>query len=435
MNPGRRRAGWPSGLLLRRLALALWLLPGCSGPQIPDAPVDGRCAEAEPLQWATLASPAIPVLPFQARALYDLDARDQAVPFQPGPCADCAAVVSWPDPARRSGGPEGFERLGNRSFVYDNALTALLRVDEGKAESARRILDTLVALQRPDGAWGFSFALRDDGFYNAGYVRTGTVAWVLTAMAAFERVVGGGRYLGAMRRAGQWLAAQRDPATGLLRGGRGEWVSDGAQFRPDHEVRWASTEHNVDAVFALRSAAIADPSFAWLDADALAAAVEARLFLADEGRYGRGLQTEGPDRAIALDAAGTWTALFEIARGRTDRARAVLAFVDKTLGSVQRGWRIWRPGDTTDATVWFVEGSVARAMALHRLGDAAAARRDLMQLARWACVGGVPLLYASHWVKDFPMSPAAAPTAWFVLAARELEGLGTVGLWRDPLRP
>lgn len=417
------------------MAINLGLLAACTGPQILPSAKDGRCADAEPLQWATLASASIQVVPFQTRALYDLDARDQTVPFLPGPCEDCAAVVSWPAPSRQPGGPDGFARLANRSFVYDNALTALLRVNEGKHDDARKLLDTLVALQRPDGAWGFSFALRDDGFYNAGYVRTGTVAWVLTAMAAYERTVASGRYRAAMRRTGAWLAAQRDATTGLLRGGRGEWLNDGTQFRPEHEILWASTEHNVDAVFALRSAAIADTGFAWLDANALATAVETRLYLPDEARYGRGLQTTGTDRAVALDAAGTWSALFEIARGRTDRARALLRFVDTSLGSEQDGWRIWRPGDTTDTEVWFIEGSVARAMALARLGDVAAARHDLRQLAQWACVGGVPLLYASQWVRDFPMSPAVAPTVWFVMAARELEGLHGIGLWREPLRP
>lgn len=427
----RRAQPWPVGL---GLGLAL-LFAACSGPQIPPHPRQGRCAEAEPLQWATLASAAIHVVPFQSRSLYDLDAKDQAVPFLPGPCVDCVAVVSWPAPTREPGGPEGFERLGNRSFVYDNALTALLRVDEGKTESARHLLDTLVALQRSDGAWGFSFALRDDGYYNAGYIRTGTVAWVLTALAAYERIVADGRYLQAMRRAGGWLAAQRDPVSGLLRGGRGEWVNDGAQFRPDHEVGWASTEHNIDAAFALRAAAMADPAFAWLDAEALARAIETKLFLADEGRYSRGLQANGPDRTVALDAAGTWSALFEVARGRGERARALLGFVGRTLGIVLEGWRVLRPGDTTYDEVWFVEGSVARAMVLARLGDMDAARRDLVQLAQWACVGGVPLLYASSWVKDFPKSPAVAPTVWFVLAAREFEGLGSVGLWRASLRP
>jgi len=87
-------------------------------------------------------------------------------------------VVSYPEPRRYGGGPTSFERMAGRSFVYDNALYVLLRSFEGQEVAARQVLQTIAALQRPDGAWGFSFNIRGDGFYNVDYVRTGAVAWV-----------------------------------------------------------------------------------------------------------------------------------------------------------------------------------------------------------------------------------------------------------------
>lgn len=413
--------------------LPLSLLAGCGGGLVVTPPADGRCASAEPWSWATAASDALQTRPFRRRQLYDLDANNKPVPFEPGPCADCAAVVSYPAPTRHPGGPDGLERLVDRSFTYDNALYALLRVEEGRKSAARAVLDTLAALQRVDGAWGFSFAIEHDGFYNLGYVRSGAVAWVLYAMARYERRYGEGRYRVAMRRAAGYLRDRLEPNVGLILGGYGRWSADGASFEPLARADWASTEHNIDAAFALRAAALADPEGGYLDGARLAAAIAERLFLGADGHYARGARPDGLDAEPALDAVGTWSALLDVQRGDAARAAAVLAATDRLLGGVDGPWRIWRPGDDNPAQTWFVEGSVARAIALHRLGRSEQARADLAQLARWACAGGVPLTYASRWAKDFPVTPAVAPTVWFVFAAREVLGIAPPSLWAESL--
>ncbi len=416
-----------SGLLA--CVTVLVALAACGAPlRDVSLPADGRCDHATPAEWAPRASASLTTAPFTDRTPYDVGGNGAAIRLSPLRCTECSAVRSYPHPRRWPGGPEGIERMADRSFVYDNALFALLRLGEGEVAPARQVLDALAALQTDDGAWGFSFAIADDTFYNVAYQRTGVVAWVLLAMARYEAQKGEGRYVAAMRRAGAWLRDRHDRGTGLLRGGRGRWVEDGARFEPDHAVVWASTEHNIDAYFALREAARVDSAADYLDATALADAIEARLWMPSAGIYGRGWRNGGIDAVVALDAAGTWSALFELARGRPERAAALLKRVDQLLGARVGAWRIWRPGDEQVSRAWFVEASVARALVLHRLGRAAEAAADLDQLARWACAGGTPLLYSSSWAKDFPMAPAVAPTAWFGLVAREVLG-GEAWLW------
>ncbi len=380
-----------------------------------------------------MASQSLRVAAFAERPLYDVDGKGGATKLPTPSCPDCAAVVSYPDPNRHRGGPGGFERMANRSYTYDNALVALVRIGEGRHRDARRILATLAALQRSDGGWGFSFNIRGDGFYNAGYVRSGVVAWILYAFARYTELSGDRAFVPVMRKAGGWLAARRDPRNGLIRGGLGRWLLGGRRYEPGFVATWASTEHNVDAWFALRLAARVDPAGRWLSHAGLGAAIHQHLWLPDEGRFARGTDGAKVDRVTALDAAGTWSALFAVASGRPERARGGLTWASRTLGFNEAGWRAHRPDNEVSERLWFVEASVARSMALSRLGDQQAAVADVGQLAQWACVRGVPLAYSSRWVKDFPLTPAAAPTAWFVLAAREVGGASAPFLWRARL--
>lgn len=418
-------------LLMAHLVVSMGLL-GCA-TRI-ERPGFGRCDDANPSFWAKQASASLRTAPYVGRRVYDVAASGRPVAFRRGDVpADSRAVVSYPAPGKFSGGPAGFERLGNRSFVYDNALFVLLRTWEGSQDQARQVLQTLVALQRPDGAWGFSFNIEGDGFYNAGYVRTGAVAWVTYAFALYTVRFGDRRFVGTLRKAGQWLIGQVDGKTGLLRGGQGKWGEGGASFEPMYEADWASTEHNVDAYFAIKALAQADPASNWprrLSAERLARTIQGRLFMPVQGRYAQGLQPAGLDKKSALDAAGTWSALFEIDRGRPAVVDRLLAWVDQRHGIDVDGWRGYLPyADDDGPEVWFVEGSVARAIALHRRGRREEALAMVRELSTYACASGVPLAYANRWAKDFPLSPAVAPTVWYVLAVEEIWNHNAPFLW------
>jgi len=401
---------------------------GCAAPVV--SPTDkARCARPDPVAEAKRAVAALRVVSFKSRPMYDVGAGRKSVTFTPrdaGP--DARAVITFPFPDKFDGAPNGFERLKWRSYTYDNALYALWHTANGNQEDAAEILATLAALQRLDGAWGFSFDVRHGSFYNAGYVRTGAVAWVTYAFAMYAEAFDDDRFAGPTVRGAKWLDRQVDAKTGLLRGGSGRWIDGGKSFEPGYVADWSSTEHNVDAYFAFK--ALRHAGFQTrTDPAALATLIAARLYLQDEGRYAQGLQPTGHDRISALDAAGTWTALFDVSRGANKRAVSALAWVDRVHGVNDGGWRGYKPYQR-GPNVWFVEGSIARALADHRLGRKQRARAFVSEVAQLACIAGGPLLYSTSWAPDFPATPAAAPTLWFALTVREVSAGKQPFLWR-----
>lgn len=350
--------------------------------------------------------------------------RQAAVPVVAGRLPPGAqAVLSYPYPERFAGADAGFAELANRSFVYDDALALLWASERGDVLLARALAETLSALQLPDGAWGFSFAVFGDGFYNAGYVRAGTVAWVVYALARYQHLSGDRQFANTLERGLLWLIGQTN-AQGLVRAGRGRWI-DGKLFDPDYDARFAATEHQIDAWFAYLAATAADPELSTRlelpKARArLAAAMDTHLWRPDEERYAQGKDGDKQDDHSALDAAGSWAALYDAARDRPGRAQAALAWVQREHATVSQGWPGLRPYVPDPPDTWFVEGSLAVALAWWRLGERQTALEAFAPAVQLACAGGVPLVYAPDWHTDFPLSPAAAPTLWFLLVGREL---------------
>ncbi len=420
--------------LFATLSLAT-ALGSCGAPI--GRPTEGPCAAADPRVQAEKARASLVFRGFRARPMYDVDFDGRPVPFLPRAApADSQAVVSYPDPQRHPGG-EGLEHLSGRSFVYDDALAALMLTAEGDRAGARRILQTLAALQRPDGAWGFSFEIQGDGFYNFQYVRSGAVAWCVYAFARYVERFGDPHMLLPAIRGGEWLLRQRDPQTGLVRGGFGRWL-DAQRFDPQFVADWASTEHQVDTWFALHALAAADPSGRWAilaGVDTVGSAVEANLFMHRQERYAQGRQlggtsVTGHDPESALDAAGVWTALYAVAQRRPHDADSLLEWVDRHHRFDLDGWTAWRPYIESPPETWFVEGSLAIGLVHHRLGRNDEARAFLGQFAQLSCLEEGPLVYSPRWHADFPLTPAAAPTLWFVMVTREIYG-GERFLWGE----
>ena len=369
--------------------------------------------------------------------MYDLDAQNRPVPVAVGALpADARAVVGFPAPARFDGADPGFARLADRAFLYDNALALLWLTHTGHAAEARQLVATLVALQRADGAWGFGFSTAaDDSFYNAAYVRTGTVAWVVYALAHYRQTSGDHAADVALDRGVRYLLAQRDPQTGLLRGGRGRWRTASA-FEPDWPADFAATEHQIDSWFALRAVDLAWPTLGTQlhlrdEAARLAQATDRWLWLPNEKRFAQGRQGPKLDLESALDASGTWAALWLIARGERSRANDVLAWVARVHAVEVDGWPGWRPYRDEPPVTWFVEGSLAIPLARHRLGQHADVATLWQTVLELVCVGGVPVVYASHWATDFPLTPAAAPSLWFLVVGQELGASGSGWLWTE----
>ena len=421
---------------------AMWISASCLSAACSGAPVrpaEGPCHNADAATWLEKASHSITLLPYHPGPLYDIDARGRAVATRLGALpADSEAVLSFPDQGRFDGADGGFANVRDRSFVYDDALVALWLTHQGDGHGARRVLQTLAALQRNDGAWGFSFAARTDGFYNASYVRAGTVAWALYAFARYADAFHDHRFSPKIERATVWLLHQRDPGCGLVLAGSGKW-RDAEHYDPAYVADFAATEHQIDAWFALRAVALADPGIearlhvAQAAVD-LEGAIERELWLEGLGRYAQGLRTEGPDLGSALDAAGTWAAIYAAAVQRSEHADLGLDWVRRTHAITVNGWPGWRPYADLAPETWFVEGSLALPLALHRLGRGDEARKALQPMVDLACTAGVPLVYSPVWAEDFPLSPAVAPTVWFLLAGAEVARGEPPFLWRERLR-
>lgn len=402
-----------------------------------ERPEGGRCARQPLAPALASANGWLRLVPYAPQRPYDIGARGEAIALALRPVPDGAlAVLSYPEPRKHAGGDDAFHRLYHRSFTYDNALAILWLVADGRLAEARQIAQTLAVVQRDDGAWGFGFATHGDGFINAGYVRTGTVAFVAYALARYQLASGDRSFAGQLRDAMRWLIAQRRHSAGLLVAGQGRWLS-GERFEPDWRAEFAATEHQIDAWFAFAAMQRAEPAWS-ADHDvrghqlALADAIRRVLWLPDERRFAQGARADyGVDHGSALDAAGTWGALWWLAQGDPARAQEALRWAEVTHAVRPHGWEGLRPYLTEPPETWFVEGSVAAALVHARLGQRDKAAAQLGQLAELACVGGPGLVYAVDWADDFPLSPAAGPTLWFLLAGREFLEPSRAGLWDE----
>jgi microcompartment protein CcmK/EutM len=123
-----------------------------------------------------------------------------------------------------------YARLLNWSWTYDSAVSAAAFVANGPRGQAQQLLDQLAALQNSDGSIDFAFNVATGE--GAPLFRSGTIAWVGLAAAAFDQTFGTDRYRSMEKPAANYLLSLQG-ANGLIRGG------------PD--VKWVSTQHNLIA--------------------------------------------------------------------------------------------------------------------------------------------------------------------------------------------
>jgi len=404
-------------------ALALSSLAGClRTARGPEAPIDAL----EPVPWVVTAT-------------YDELGKEGSVPCATG----CAAVLSFRIP------PEHplAERLGGRSYVYDDALAMLVHLAEGHPERALPIGRTLVALRNPDGTIGFSFDFEKSAFVDARYVRAGTVAWAGYALASFDLVTGTSTFAADARRVADALLATRvsspgDPRDGLVLAGRGLWRDNYRVFDATHVADHAVTEHQIDLYFLLRALDALEPGPYGVAADALAGAMLRALWRDDEGVFTVAVGPKGQSPHRALDSAGAWGAMFLLAIGDVDRARRSLASTRTRFATVADGIAGFAPydGPVDDhegqdlSHTFFSEGTASMAVLLSRSGDAPAARALHSVLAGLCAGHGGAVPYAFPESPDFPNVPAVAPTAWLRLFEREQQ-TGSPLVLSAPARP
>jgi hypothetical protein len=389
---------------MTRMALAFLAATACAGRTPAPAPTcEPVAVRTEAARWLRLAE-------LRGTELYDAAPLIARRPLVPPPGTRPLVVDSF------AGLPAGHPLRG-RSFLYDDALALLWYTQLGDETAARGLAAALVALQNDDGSWGFRVSI-DDGFYNASYVRMGTVAWVAHALTTYiRRFRDPPAEAAAVHAARALMRARR--TTGLLEGGRGRWSADERSFDPEFRLRAAITEHQLDAQVAL--AALAPEAAALLGKQILAG-----LWLEQEGRFAVAADDDGPHPGRALDAAGGWGALWLAAQGDLDRASRSLGYtVQAFTASGQEGFRpyldpVEGPESALEPDLVFVEGTLGVGLAAHRLGQRAVAEQALRTAVALACAHGPGIPYANREAHGFIAAPAAASTLWFLFLEREM---------------
>ncbi len=313
-----------------------------------------------------------------------------------------------------------------RGYVYDQALVLSSSLLTNNQSRSAELAKGLLMFQNKDGAFHFSAPQLAPTETDA-ILRTGAHSIALYSLLQFiekypndpnitSYKTGAQKALGYL----ETLRSKSGPQQGLYLGGSGRYVNDIFQ---NYTIPWASTEHNLDTLHALRKAGLVLKNTQYTaKADALEKVILTKLWNPETKRFYQGYSAEAPDVADALDTA-SWGSI----------ALASVPDSEKSLLSLERldiyehtdpatnisGWGPYSslggyPGAVP--TVWF-EGSfgVLMAYARNNFPESYAKILDVLKKGQLSS-GAFP--YASSFDQKYEIitSPAIASTAWYVLA-------------------
>jgi hypothetical protein len=323
------------------------------------------------------------------------------------------SVVSYPETTDKF--------LKARSFVYDDALALIWFTWKGDARRAWGLANTLLLIQNGDGSFGFSFSTGSGGFYNARYIRTGTVAWAAYALGYFGSVFGDAAARLGAERAVAYLGAITGE-TGLIEGGRGLWSADYKSFDPSFILETAVTEHQFDSYLAYVQAAKLPT------AKRLEETIISRLWIGEEGRFSTAMTGETQDRSGSLDAAGAWGGLWLLMAGKKEMGERSYAYAREKFAvsdGIFRGYKPYLDNDEVNipgggGRLVFMEGTLGMGLLAARLGDTASATEALSAAALMVCLTGSGVPYASRSERNFPATPSVSATLWYLFLEMEI---------------
>ena len=248
-------------------------------------------------------------------------------------------------------------------YVPGELLTSLARFRVRLPAAGNLRLDNLsVGTPQPAGSLSFSYDVYN-GQVDQAYIRTGAMAWVCYAYAIcmertgdFERATLGLQSMLEFLFSLQFTGS--GPRHNLIQAGWGRYQDPGYQYVPG-QLPWISTEHNIDCYFAFDKAArvlptaalnllnrgritpaqytslIATATTASTKANEVRAATVAQLWIPAsggvQGHFAQGASESGLDTSLALDAAGSWAALFCREIGEEAKAVECLKFIFETF--------------------------------------------------------------------------------------------------------
>jgi len=220
-------------------------------------------------------------------------------------------------------------------------------------------LDNLcVGTPQPAGSLSFSYDVYN-GQVDQAYIRSGSIAWVCYAYSIYmERTGDFARAALALQTMLNFLFSLQSTASDarkdLITLGWGRYEDPGYRYIPG-QLTGVSTEHNIDCYFAFEKASrvlptaaqnllnrglITPAQYASLNSTASTASAKAgqirsalltQLWIpaagSTKGHFAQGASETGLDTALALDAAGTWAALFCHEVAQDDKGVECLEFI------------------------------------------------------------------------------------------------------------
>jgi hypothetical protein len=340
------------------------------------------------------------------------------------PLAAAAAATTDPLLLVRSfdipAGETRYAGLTNYTWTYDNALAVFAFISVGSRGQAEQVLDQLRALQLDDGSLDFAYNVQTG--MGAGRARTGAMAWVGLAAAAYERKYRNSRYDKLLEGVLDHVLALRT-SDGLVKGG------------PD--VAWVSTQHNLLTIGLLRdivdqigtgSRKMGDWTGSQLNdiQNSMGNAVLSKT-LVQNGAFAHFIAGVG-DRAIPTDVQALGALYLQLrGDGRATQVAGNLAqngflIAPRRTASGAGPYSGYRPYlDPTSPDVVWSEGTFEAALALKRLGvSSPATTTAVAQLTASTDNGTVAPIGADRNVDgtkwgEFHTWPTSAAASWLLV--------------------
>ena len=301
---------------------------------------------------------------------------------------------------------EGYDALHARSWLYDNALTAIALLHSEQYVDAQTIFNTMSGLVRPDGSLGFSYNTHNEWFHEN--YQTGAIAWMGYAWMYALKTTDDTQAIEPATTIANYLIDLQDTRRNSPTYGSLPVTADSTTY---------ATENNIAAWFFLQE--LADATGTMRVQRAADRLRDALLTTHWNDTFGRFDESVG-DSADGLIDANALGLLFLQAQGETNRASRVFDYLESTYAVNPTGTHAgFAP--YSDGKAVYSQGTLQMALAYRRSGNEERYQviMDAMRAVQTP-TGGIPYALPAaevHTGIPFREWPGAGATAWFALAA------------------
>lgn len=329
--------------------------------------------------------------------------------------------------------------LRYRCYTYDQAVATVALCTLGQMTDAEFLINGFIQIYTQNGnkipAWVHHMSgLCDD----PTYIRTGGLAWALYALCFFADKYPTSTLITTVNGMIDTLAAQlltyqvvdAGYQQGALRGGTGRYVND--IYDPLYTVGWCSTEHNLDAWFALTLAGKVRSNATYTAAAAtLKTALLTNFWEPSLNRFVQGISNQTTrDTADALDChswGGIWLQAVQegIKAKQAVSGCATFATIDKGT----QGYRPYTPegGYPNAGTGVWAEGTLGVSLARRATGDPSGAMTDFNPMASRLDADGLPYSTTRDYLYELSDWHSVCAISWLQIAQSPAGFWGVIG--------